>query len=174
MAQKHKKHINSDDLEHKLVSQTIQSANLVFSKQSAKFCNSAFKKDAKKAAAIRNAMTLLAQSIVHGDSAIVDGKKLELKIMTAGGLSKYRGRQLSINVGNDRIRVVICRDGNRMFVSRGFVKKDDGKDYIRHCEEAKETIKSYLSNGVCTEFEAVFKSTDEDLSNKNTTKLKVG
>lgn len=173
MAKKRKKPISTLNKEHQVATQTNTPLKLCYSSQAEKFCATEFKKEPRKAEAIKRELDKLSRSTMQGDLAVVDGEKIELKVMKAGGLNAIRGRQLAVNVGNDRIRMIVCKHGDQMFIARGFVKKDDGKDYIHHCSLAYNTIKSFIKNGVAVEHSKVFpEDSAAKLDKKNSMQFK--
>ena len=150
MAKKRRKELPKATTSNEVVSeQCFVSKDLVYLKSAAKFASSQFKKEPKKAEAVKKAFTQLARSITLGETSIEGGKNLELKIMGAGGLAKYRGRQMAVDVGNDRIRaIVVPANDNELLVANVFIKRGDNKDYERECKKARDQIVAYKGGGI--------------------------
>ncbi|MCY9861295.1 hypothetical protein OTK49_02040 [Vibrio coralliirubri] len=148
--------ISTQNTEHRIATQTNTPLQVCYSTQAAKFCATEFKREPEKAAAVKDALDRLSRSTMHGDSALVDGEKMELKFLKAGGLGALRARQLSINCGNDCIRMIICKHEDQIFIAKSFLKKDDRKDYVRHCSSAYDTIKVFIKTGVAAKHADVF------------------
>lgn len=138
------KNASSDfNLHFQTVAQNVTATKSVIS-----FLEGIMKKRGDMSDELINQFEDLMNSVVVKNFAIKsDMTKVPMKVITAGGVGKLGGHQLSVDKGNNRIRFIVVQDGLDVFIARGWVKKSDKSDYIRECKEAKKTIQAYKSSG---------------------------